>query len=235
MKIAVCDNDSDFLEQLARIIRSWIERHGSGAVECFSTGASLMKAHAKHSFDIIVLEPAMARQSGMKVARKIRASDSAVKLVFVSRSGKHALESYSVKASNYLLKPVDEESLFQTLEDLTAEKKNSSPTIFLKGIHVKRRLLSCDIECITSRGKYADVILVGGDIVVSNEPFHVLEERLVKCGGFIRCHRCHIVNIGHVSSFSQGKVRMQSGRELPVSRSIRVNFREMCGISKGDD
>lgn len=55
--------------------------------------------------DIILLDIVMPLLNGMDTARELRAQDTAVKIIFLTSSPEFALESYEVRAQDYLLKP----------------------------------------------------------------------------------------------------------------------------------
>lgn len=44
--------------------------------------------------------------NGIELAKEIRSSDKAADIIFLTSSHEFAVESYTVKASNYLVKPV---------------------------------------------------------------------------------------------------------------------------------
>ena len=58
--------------------------------------------------------------NGMDTARELRQADTAVRLVFLTSSPEFALESYEVRAFDYLLKPVTYERLARFLTSFRA-------------------------------------------------------------------------------------------------------------------
>ena len=48
----------------------------------------------------------MVGLNGIELAKEIRSSDKAADIIFLTSSPEFAVESYTVKASNYLVKPV---------------------------------------------------------------------------------------------------------------------------------
>lgn len=68
--------------------------------------------------------------SGIDVAKEIRNFDKAAPILFFTSSPEYALESYSVKAINYVLKPISKDKFFFTfdeiLERIKAEEKEDA-------------------------------------------------------------------------------------------------------------
>lgn len=99
MKIAVCDDESFFLESTAAAVRQWFsEKNLPLQLSCFDNGDSLISAATREKFDIIILDIIMPLLNGIDTAREIRRHDNAVKIIFLTSSEEFALDSYSVKA-----------------------------------------------------------------------------------------------------------------------------------------
>ena len=81
----------------------------------------------------------MPSMSGMDAAKEIRSFDSDAKIVFLTSSPEFAVESYLVKAKDYILKPVDENRLFALLDELYAEIQSIPEGIMVKTRSVPHR------------------------------------------------------------------------------------------------
>ncbi len=118
MRIAVCDDNADFLLSEITMIEKWSEQSGIPVeIYRFDNGDSLIAKNASVGMDIIFLDIIMPLQNGMETAKELRRLDNAVKIVFLTSSPEFALESYDVKAHGYLLKPVTYEKIKATLDD----------------------------------------------------------------------------------------------------------------------
>ena len=58
----------------------------------------------------------MPHMTGMQLAREIRTFDHAADIIFLTTSSDFAVESYTVKATNYLMKPVSSNAFFAAME-----------------------------------------------------------------------------------------------------------------------
>ena len=84
-----------------------VDRDGHGRSMLRSSRAARPAgAHAASRADIILLDMIMPLVNGTDTARELRQADTAVRLVFLTSSPEFALESYEVRAFDYLLKPV---------------------------------------------------------------------------------------------------------------------------------
>lgn len=85
-------------------------------VDEFSSGEALLERFAPAAYDLIFLDQFMEGLSGLDTARRIRARDNLVPLVFVTTSRDHAIDSFGVRACGYLVKPFADEDFARTME-----------------------------------------------------------------------------------------------------------------------
>lgn len=224
IRIALCDDSSAFLEETKFMIERWDKCPQNIAMELFEDGDTLISAHAKKPFDIILLDVVMPLLSGIETAKELREKDKNVKIVFLTSSAEFAVDSYTVKASNYLLKPLKSEKLFLCLNELISELQSTPRCITVKGIDATHRISISDIEYIEAQGKHIIFSLVGNKTVKTSEPLYAYESILVIDDGFFKCHRSYIVNIHYIDSYSHSEIIMRSGYRIPISRSCQKDF-----------
>ncbi len=85
--VAVVDDEKEFSDQLAGMLRRWQDAHGAElSVTCFQDGIDIAEDF-KSKWDIIFLDIQMKLLDGLETARRIRACDSDVILIFVTTMG----------------------------------------------------------------------------------------------------------------------------------------------------
>lgn len=133
LKIIACDDDVAFLDRLHRMIDRWSTETGTTVdVALVTRGEDLLARHAASRADIILLDMIMPLVNGMDTARELRQADTAVRLVFPTSSPEFALESYEVRAFDYLLKPVTYERLAQLLDELSSMRPAATDELVIK-------------------------------------------------------------------------------------------------------
>ena len=143
MKIAVCDDDNLFVQQTGQAVQEWAqERELSASVFSFDNGDSLLNAYAAEKFDILLLDIMMPLFTGMELAHAIREIDAAAKIIFLTSSPEFAVESYEVKASGYLLKPLQKEKLHSVLDDCVAPPEGEPEHVIIRTSHGYHKNLS---------------------------------------------------------------------------------------------
>ena len=83
----------------------------------FSSGrAWLEHLCIKGIFDIYLLDVIMPGQNGIELGLNIRRFDQGGHIIYLTASPDFAVDSYRTKASDYLLKPLERDRLFQSLD-----------------------------------------------------------------------------------------------------------------------
>ena len=144
--------------------------------------------------------------------------------MFLTSSPEYALESYAVKASNYLLKPLRPELLYRCLDELAEELQQTARCITVKSANAIHRVEAGRIEYIEAQNKHVLFALTDGEQLLAAEPLYTYESQLLLADGFFKCSRSYIVNIYRINSFTSKEIRMQSGYRIPISRSFQKEF-----------
>ena len=225
-RIAICDDEPVFSSQIEAILKHWPSRPADLITETFANGDALITAHTESPFDIILLDVMMPFVNGIEAAREIRTHDKNVKIVFLTSSPEYAVDSYTVKATNYLLKPVDPFILFQCLDELYGEAHQVLPYMNVKIPHAVRKINLAEIEYVEAQKRHVLFSLNDGNTLESTEPFYTYEEKLTAEPGFFKCHRSYIVNLNMIDAYTAKEVQMHSGHIIPISRSCHKEFED---------
>lgn len=227
IRIGICDDSSAFLHQTKFMIDHWDNRPQDIITELFEDGDALILAHSQNPFDIILLDIVMPMLNGIDAAKELREKDKNVKIVFLTSSAEFALDSYTVKASNYLLKPLEPTQFFTCLDELIFDIKSVSKCIIVKGLDAVYRIPLSNIEHVESQSKHIIFYTSDNKTIESTDPLYTYENILLFEDGFFKCHRSYIINIHRVDSFSPSEVIMQSGCRIPISRSHQKSFEDI--------
>lgn len=223
IKIAICDDSKELLNQIADILHHW-KKSTQLQISIFEDGDSLIKAHTHSPFDILLLDVVMPLLNGIDTAKEIREKDKIVKIVFLTSSKEYAIDSYQVKASNYLLKPVIPSALYNCLDDLLQELHHEDETIIVKNSDGVHRIPLFQIKYIEAQGKHIEFKLQNNTSIKVIGSLYAYESKLNTKEGFYKCHRSYIVNIHQIKSYTQKEIIMQSGDRIPLSRSCQKAF-----------
>lgn len=224
LRIAICDDMPDILEQTKQAILQWNSVSEVIHIETFSDGDALISAHQNKPFHIILLDVVMPLMNGIETAREIRQTDQNVKIVFLTTSSDYAVESYTVKADNYLLKPLIPEQLYTCLNDLYAQIVTAVKSVIIKTATAIHRVSISGIEYLEAQNKQVLFTMVDGSSILSTKPLYSFGDELLLSDGFFKCHRSYIVNMNQIEAYTQKEIKMRSGCRIPISRSCHKEF-----------
>ena len=225
-RIAICDDEAEFTGQIREMLQSWSGQPEHLRCSIFDNGDALAAAHRSDPFDMILLDMVMPLQNGIETAREIRLNDRQVKIIFLTASPEFAVESYSVKANGYLLKPIGAEKLYACLDEIVQEMELSSRAIVVQGIHSVQRIPLDQIEYVKAQNKHILFALRGNSRVLTTDPLYLHEKNLTVSDGFFKCHRSYIVNLNEIDSYSSRELITRSGCRIPVARSVHKEFED---------
>ena len=228
MRIAICDDDTAQLQQTGKLIDVWARnRNVTVNLFPFCTGDKLIQAHEKAPFDLLFLDIFMPGFTGMDVAKEIRHTDKKTDIVFLTSTPDFAVESYSVAAKNYLLKPISEDVLFATLDQILEASTRSRKNIVIKTGGTFQKIFLEEIEFVEALNRGTAFSLASGETVHASRPFQVFETELEKEASFFKCHRSYIVNIMYIDTYAKTEIKTLSGKRIPISRSYATTFEDV--------
>ena len=224
LRVAICDDAPEFGRQVRDALEQWPEKPEQLQLITFEDADSLLSAHSTQPFDIILLDVIMPLLSGIEAARELRQTDRDVKLVFLTSSPEFAVESYTVKADNYLLKPLNRAVLYDCMAELIAQIDRETRSITIKGVKAVHRVPAKSIEYVEAQNKRILFVLCDGRTVESSEPLYTYENQLLLSDGFFKCSRSYIVNINRIEAYTAREIRTQSGCRIAIARSHQKDF-----------
>lgn len=225
ISIAVCDDLPEERVGLAQMIRACCqERQVAVRLHLFSSGEELLCAFRSGRFHIIFLDIYMAGLSGMEAAHQIRERDRECALIFATTSHDYGIESFEVQASDYLLKPFQQQdvdhALEWCLEHLPGEYRCLSVCSKWEQVEIPLR----SVEYIEIRGHQAH-IHTDESVITARRGMDELEEEL-SGSDFLRCHRSFLVNLNHIGGLEGSAFRMDCGDRIPIGSSSAAWVRE---------
>ncbi len=228
MRVAICDDTNSDITNLKKLLLSYskknnvpleIDTYDSSSVLLNNVSYFKEKEYSIYFLDIIM------DKNGIDVASELREITPDVPIVFTTSSKEFAINAFKVQAFDYLLKPVDQNELFNCLDKLMMLMKSSIKASFnvklnnlsLMTININeityieqkdRRLLfhmnDGKLYLTTSiRGKFLDEI-----------PFDI------DTYNFINCHTSFVINMNQIKSITDHSFIMKNGDNIPIAKRI---------------
>jgi len=224
IKLAICDDNIEDLSNISAIINDYRDLHmGKNKIEysIYNSAFDLITAMERGlKYDLIFLDILMPLITGMDAAKEIRQFNKDVKIIFLTSSTEFAIDSYSVKAYYYVLKPISKEKLIKLLDMVISEIE----------IHTKRSFLIKSktnmIRVYVNKLEFAEVIgrtilyhLTDGLVIESTGSMTELEKKLFSHSCFIKPHRSYIINMEFIDTLGRSEIKMQSFALVPIAKA----------------
>lgn len=228
--IAICDDSKQERQILAALFKRYQELHATPLqIHIFQNGFSLLDAIDQGKrFDITILDILMPGENGIEIARNIRASGTDTEIIFLTSSPKYAVDSYEVKAQNYLLKPVTEEKFFASIDSILAEldeKDTASFIIYTTEKQYSRiRVSSLVYGEVTHRT--ITLHLADQTMISAVMTFTEFQDILKAYPDFIYPHRSYAVNMNYIQYVTKSDIILTDGQKIPLSRNNYTKISE---------
>lgn len=215
MRIAVCDDESIHRQYALNAIDS-ISKSLDVLVDVFDNGNELLKRFKASPYDLIILDIEMPEIDGISLAKKLREISEDVYIVFLTSHIEFALEGYEVNALRYLTKPINHQKLKEIL-DYISLKQSKDDVLWIKTDDGEEKIRISDILYLEAQNQNI--------LINTNEKAYITRYNLadfeneLKDKGFVRVHRGYLVALGKISKLGKGCVYLETGINLPVSRS----------------
>ena len=219
IKIAFCDDDMEVLHQINELLdRYRVERNEDITYVAFQSPFELLTEIEKGIRpDILFLDVVMPGQNGMDVAKEIRQYDTNMKIIFLTSSPEFAVESYSVGAYFYQLKPIWEESFFRLMDAVLAEcEKKKKNSLILRSKDGITRIDLQQLEYCEVLGRKLLFHLENGAVLESAGSLDDLAGQLMQHSNFFRPHRSFLVNMEYIQNISSRSIKMVNDAEIPI-------------------
>lgn len=227
MKIAVCDDEISFVDNTCSLLEHWAkERNISLSLYRFSDGDALLRAHRSEMMDLIFLDVLMPFLNGIDTAKELRSEDPAVPIIFLSSAKEYAVDSYEVKAFQYLVKPLNEKHLWAVLDDFFKNFYTQREIVVLHTQVGFCRIFVEDIDYLEAQNKHVVAYLSNGTSILLSENFSGCAQIFTLEKGFCKSHRSYLVNLSHVKEFTKTQIFMNTGAAIPISRNCYQMFKE---------
>lgn len=207
-------------------------------IATFNHPAEALLYLRSNEIDLLFLDIDMPFMNGFELLNRLTLVN--FDIIFVTAYDQYAIKAFKYSAFDYLLKPVDEVELVNSVRKLGNKQKNSSQStnyehlleVFKSGqTQIKRIALPTlegfefiEVEKIIrceSDSNYSKIFLKDSKMMLVSRTLKEMEEMLSDMP-FIRVHNSHIISKNHVKKYVKadgGYILMADNAEIPISRA----------------
>ena len=227
MKIAVCDDEKYFRDELKTAINTYSNKHRlDTVVDEFKSGEDFLKA--EQVYDMVFLDYQMAELSGLETARLMREKNIQSTIFFVTNHPDFVYKSFEVGTFRFFEKPLSVSALHKALDDYFKEQERDYPVI-LKVDRENVCVQARDIVYLEADNKKCKINLSDGKILHASQTMATVENLLPK-NIFFKPHKSFVVNFSHIRSYDNNTITFKNGEVAHVSRKYLGDFKDAYKI-----
>lgn len=222
MRVCIVEDEKEFQDTLVDFLKKYgSEKNCDFTYDIFPDAISFLDNYKK-IYDIIFMDIRMQYLDGMAAAHKLREIDDSTVLIFVTSLAQYAIESYSVNATDYILKPIKYPDFALKLTR-AIKKIDSSNTkvipITVKG--VTNYIDINDVYYVESLNHQMTYHTAKGEFITYETLTNI--EKQLKDYNFVRCNACYLVNLKYVTSI-KGYTCEINNDQLAISQPKKKAF-----------
>jgi len=222
MRIAVCDDEPHFLDNLKQTIYSYSNLYRLEiAIDEYCSGEALLKSSKE--YDIVLLDYQMGGIDGLETARMLRRSNLNCIIIFMTNFPHFVYESFEVNTFRFFEKPLVPEKLHKALDDYFEKFGNDYPLLF----KVNRDTIlvqTNDIVFLEADNKKCFIHLATKSLHCAKTMRAVAE--LLPKNIFFRINKAFIVNFNFISKYDNDYIYFKNGDRAHVSRKYLTAFKD---------
>lgn len=237
-RIAVCDDEIIFAEELKRLISAYMSKKGIVfEIDIFKSGVELAALEAGITrYTAVFLDINMDGMDGIETAKKIRAISREVFIVFVTAYISYSLEGYRLDVVRYLLKgDLNFPATVQECLDAIINKLNLAVEKVFDFREGRKKVELENLLYIESRLHKLEFHVMENTMKVFTMYRKLDEvEDMLEGNCFVRIQKSYLVNLKYINSVSRYRAVLTDGLEIAVSRTKYTDVKDKFTQYQGE-
>jgi two-component system LytT family response regulator len=193
--------------------------------------------------DLLFLDIEMPLINGFELLEKLGQINFSV--VFITAYNQYALKAFRFNALDYLLKPIETDSLIESVAKAGRQVKPTTTQLSLVQRQMRGEIASKiaipgqngvsfielnEIVFVEASSNYSRLVLSDKRVFTVSKTLKDVQDVLEE-SHFLRVHRQYIINLNHVKQFNRNEsiLVMDSGAHLPIARNQKERLVEKYG------
>lgn len=221
----ICDDDKNQNMFIRGLLNEWAMSK-SIAINIIESenGDEFLFKYSDNPCDLLLLDIEMPGINGMELAKRLRANNDNLPIIFITGFSEFMSYGYDVRALHYLLKPVDKDKLFGVIDKYISTIPTNKTDVIIQADSEKIRVNAQDILYCEAFGKSTKINLKNQKPIFASEGISSITKILTK--DFHFSHRSYLINMRYVKTVGKDDVTLDNGDIVPLSRRQYKAFNE---------
>lgn len=227
IKIAICDDDIDFMDKYDERIIDIFNKCTMGdetySVVRYHSGKELLDNYKKDGADIFLLDIDLGDCKGYEVGRELTFRESDPAIIYITGYSENVYNAFVGRPIGFVQKKCLESDLEKFVYDAVYHVRKRAQRVEITGKDRKYELAADEIVVFEVYDHELKITLKDGEKILSGS-LHTYEEKLEEYG-FIKISRSVMLNPRYIKNISGDEAVMINGSIYKISRSRRKNVR----------
>ena len=223
-RIAIIDDDKAALSIVSSAVDTFFkEKNIEYNITSFYNPLNYLATIKEENFNLIFLDIDMPEKNGLSVAEETLSINKNTHIIFLSQREDLVFECLAIHPFGFIRKSnlINDFTLMmnQFYNYYLSNNEGGNKIEFVE----KNRTVSFkinEIVYISSDRNYQDIVTKDNKIETIRIPLSTLEDKL-KQFGFIRVHKCYIVNQSYIRIISNEEIKLTNDVTIPLSKKRR--------------
>lgn len=237
-RVLIVDDEKLARERLEQLV-SGLPGYAVGA-SC-SNAQSAIAELQQNEFDVVLLDISMPGMHGLELARYIKGLEIPPAIIFCTAHDEHAIGAFDAGGSAYLLKPVREGKLLESLEgarrinrmqrqSMHADNPDVGSENFCIDSHRGMEMIPVNsVSHIVADQKYVTLYHPGGESLMETS-LRAIEEEYPQV--FVRVHRNTLANLAYIKGIKRNASGEAFLRLRDAGQEPRISRRHLKDLKK---
>lgn len=223
MRIAICDDDTDFLGRERNAIKIVFEQNfedEKSEIDSYTSGIELIEKYREYMYDMILLDLEIGEQNGFEVAEQLVAINSDVIIIFVTSHENLVYEAFKFRPLGFMVKNRFEKEFAREIHKIIKKLIDTKMVIEIG----KKRFYVDNIVRMMSYKRKIYLRTTRGEVAIVDSYNKYVNE--FEKAGFVEASKGILINMRYISSINQDNIIMYNCESVAISRRKKKNVIE---------
>jgi DNA-binding LytR/AlgR family response regulator len=205
----------------ANMLSDFCPKAGLNLMASFEQPLKALSFIDDHSVELVFLDMNLPDLHGFEVMEHLKD----IPTIIITQDETQAVTAFEYSAVDFLVKPIEFGRFLKAVRKVEDKKPSARPQDNTIYVNINKRLirLECDqIQYISAKGNYIDIILEKGDPLTVHTTLKNIETLLPQ-KDFKKVHRSHLVNLSKIVDIEDSTIVI--GRKvIPLGNTYRESL-----------
>ena len=223
MKIAICDDDRTYADEIKRIIEVLLyNKMIKFEIDTYYSSQEIYNRTT--TYDIAFLDIEMPPYSGIEIAKKLKEANPHIVIFIITSYNQYLDDAMDLNVFRYIQKPLDAHRLKTGLEKALKSIDNTVISFYMKNGNSIKKLTPNELIYIETVGRSTKVVSADGEYISDNK-MDFWKEKLI-ASFFYRVHKSFIVNMNYITDYQRDTLVLFKKYKVPISYRKQAEFRK---------